>query len=224
MLLISVKKFAGRMGVAPDTVTRWVRQGLIKPTVRTIGGHARFDADAPLPQPVKEKPMPAADRPRVPWTPRRVWRSSSEPWPPSRDVRDPPVGHRALNKFFEERYQANKLDPTQAACSYNGEANWRSRRRSQEYAAARIENCTEGTLIVGQFTRAELHEEIWRVPLVVVAQQLGLSDNGLRKICKNYQIKMPPRGYWMAVRAGKKRPKPKLAPLKQPKCKPVIRS
>jgi len=40
--------------------------------------------------------------------------------------------------------------------------------------------------------------------LDAVPQQYGLSDNGLRKICKRLNVPVPPRGYWAKVEAGHK--------------------
>ncbi len=36
-------------------------------------------------------------------------------------------------------------------------------------------------------TRLELYEKIWSTPMVVLAKEFNLSDNGLRKICKKHK-------------------------------------
>jgi hypothetical protein len=53
-------------------------------------------------------------------------------------------------------------------------------------------------------TREQLYERVWSVPIWTLCQQYGLSDNGLRKICKRLNVPVPPRGYWAKVEAGHK--------------------
>jgi hypothetical protein len=53
-------------------------------------------------------------------------------------------------------------------------------------------------------TREQLYEQVWSVPIWTLCQQYGLSDNGLRKICKRLNVPVPPRGYWAKVEAGHK--------------------
>jgi hypothetical protein len=52
--------------------------------------------------------------------------------------------------------------------------------------------------------REELYEQVWSVPIWTLCEQYGLSDNGLRKVCKRLNVPMPERGYWAKVEAGKK--------------------
>jgi hypothetical protein len=51
-------------------------------------------------------------------------------------------------------------------------------------------------------SREQLYEEVWSVSMVKLAKQYGLSDVGLAKICKRYNIPRPPRGYWARKAAG----------------------
>jgi len=51
--------------------------------------------------------------------------------------------------------------------------------------------------------RQTLYEEIWVEPMTTVAVRYGISDNGLRKRCKSWNIPWPPNGYWAKVKAGK---------------------
>ncbi len=44
--------------------------------------------------------------------------------------------------------------------------------------------------------RSELHRMVWEEALSKLAPKLGLSDVGLRKICKRLNIPLPPQGYW----------------------------
>jgi hypothetical protein len=37
---------------------------------------------------------------------------------------------------------------------------------------------------------------VWEEALSKLAPKLGLSDVGLRKICKRHNIPQPPQGYW----------------------------
>jgi len=50
--------------------------------------------------------------------------------------------------------------------------------------------------------REELYEEAWSVPLSQLCEKYGLSDNGLRKVCKRLNVPVPARGYWAKVEAG----------------------
>ncbi len=54
---------------------------------------------------------------------------------------------------------------------------------------------------------------VWEDALSKPAPKLGLSDVGLRKICKRHNIPLPPQGYW--ARSPKRR-SPKRTPLPQP--------
>jgi hypothetical protein len=58
--------------------------------------------------------------------------------------------------------------------------------------------------------REELYEQVWSVPIWTLCEQYGLSDNGLRKVCKRLNVPVPSRGYWAKVEAGRK---VKRAPL-----------
>jgi len=63
--------------------------------------------------------------------------------------------------------------------------------------------------------RAELYERIWTTPMTTLAKEFGISDVGLRKICKRANMPLPPSGYWMMKQFGKRLPrKPALPPLK----------
>jgi hypothetical protein len=52
--------------------------------------------------------------------------------------------------------------------------------------------------------REELYEQVWSVPIWTLCELYGLSDNGLRKICRRLNVPVPPRGYWAKVEAGHK--------------------
>lgn len=38
-------ELARELGISPRTVARYVREGLLKPTETTLGGHYRWDVD-----------------------------------------------------------------------------------------------------------------------------------------------------------------------------------
>lgn len=62
-------------------------------------------------------------------------------------------------------------------------------------------------------SRCELFERVWSTPMVKLADEYGISDVGLAKICKRMEIPRPPCGYWQKLKAGKIQTKPKLKPL-----------
>jgi hypothetical protein len=55
-----------------------------------------------------------------------------------------------------------------------------------------------------RLTREELYEKVWQSAMIHVAAELGISGNGLAKICDRHKIPYPPRGYWAKKAAGKK--------------------
>jgi len=60
--------------------------------------------------------------------------------------------------------------------------------------------------------RNELYEQVWKVPMTKLAKQYGISDVGLKKICKKLNVPTPPRGHWARVQHGqrvKRTPLPK---------------
>lgn len=52
------------------------------------------------------------------------------------------------------------------------------------------------------FKRQALYEEVWSTPLTKLGEKYGLSDNGIRKVCKAMNIPLPPAGHWAKVDAG----------------------
>ena len=43
-------------------------------------------------------------------------------------------------------------------------------------------------------TRTELYERVWAEPIRKLSKEYGLSDVGLAKVCRRYDIPIPPRG------------------------------
>ena len=65
------------------------------------------------------------------------------------------------------------------------------------------------------YKRKELYEQAWSEPMIKLAPKYGLSDNGLRKICKKLNIPLPPQGYWIKLQYGKADPRPALPPAQE---------
>ena len=49
------------------------------------------------------------------------------------------------------------------------------------------------------FERHKLYAEVWTEPATKVAKRYGVSDVGLRKICKRLSVPLPPLGYWARI-------------------------
>jgi hypothetical protein len=67
------------------------------------------------------------------------------------------------------------------------------------------------------YEREKLYEEVWKEPVLVVANRYGVSNVALAKACRKLAVPLPPRGYWARVRAGRKAPpRPPLPPYESP--------
>ena len=53
-------------------------------------------------------------------------------------------------------------------------------------------------------SREELFRQVWTTPMSHLAQDYGISGNGLVKICDRLKVPYPPRGYWAKKAAGKR--------------------
>jgi hypothetical protein len=47
-----------------------------------------------------------------------------------------------------------------------------------------------------EISREELHRLVWKTPIQRLAEQFGITGNGLAKICDRVNVPYPPRGYW----------------------------
>ena len=63
-----------------------------------------------------------------------------------------------------------------------------------------------------QLTREQLYKLVWEKPMVRLAEQFGISGNGLAKICRRLDVPYPPRGWWAKLAAGKSVTVGKLPP------------
>ncbi|MBI1309144.1 MAG: hypothetical protein GC129_04750 [Proteobacteria bacterium] len=59
-------------------------------------------------------------------------------------------------------------------------------------------------------TRQELFKLVWEKPMLKLAKDFGISDVGLKKICKRLNIPTPPQGHWVRAELGKATTPPKL--------------
>lgn len=64
-------------------------------------------------------------------------------------------------------------------------------------------------------SREELYELVWSKPATQLAQEYGVSDVGLAKVCKKLEVPRPAVGYWQRLRAGKNPARPELPPLSE---------
>ena len=54
-----------------------------------------------------------------------------------------------------------------------------------------------------RISRTELHARVWQTPMTRLGLELGISGNGLAKICQRLDVPYPPRGHWAKKEAGK---------------------
>jgi len=47
----------------------------------------------------------------------------------------------------------------------------------------------------------ELEKMVWEMPISEIAKKYGVSDSIISKRCKQWDIKKPPRGYWVKIRS-----------------------
>lgn len=59
-------------------------------------------------------------------------------------------------------------------------------------------------------TREELYAQVWTTTMRKLAPTYGLSDVGLKKVCKKHGIPTPPVGYWVKKEFGKRVRQPPL--------------
>lgn len=53
------------------------------------------------------------------------------------------------------------------------------------------------------YNRETLYREVWKSPVIDVANRYKVSDTTIRKICRALDIPLPQQGYWAKLRAGK---------------------
>jgi integrase len=73
-----------------------------------------------------------------------------------------------------------------------------------------------------RISRRDLYDLIWSQPMTTLADQLGISDVGLGKVCRRANIPSPARGYWAKTTTGGNYHRPAL-PSEQGKSVNIIR-
>jgi len=61
-----------------------------------------------------------------------------------------------------------------------------------------------------RLTRADLYEKVWATPMRILAEEFGMSDVGLAKVCRKHNVPVPPVGYWRRKETGYKVTRPLL--------------
>src|SRR5574340_414018 len=61
-----------------------------------------------------------------------------------------------------------------------------------------------------KITREELYDRIWKLPATKLAEELGISDVALAKICRKLNIPKPGPGHWRLVQLGWEMERPPL--------------
>ena len=64
-----------------------------------------------------------------------------------------------------------------------------------------------------KFTRKELYDLVWSTSRSKLTSQYAFSNEGLKKLCKQFEIPMPDNGYWMKLKFNKEIEKPKFNTL-----------
>ncbi len=62
-------------------------------------------------------------------------------------------------------------------------------------------------------TRDQLFKQVWETPMIKLAEQYGISGNGLAKICRRLNIPYPPRRWWAKKTAGQTVKAAELPPI-----------
>lgn len=66
-----------------------------------------------------------------------------------------------------------------------------------------------------KLSREELFALVWEKPTSEIAQELGLSDVAIGKLCAKLQVPKPPRGYWARMQAGQRPHRPALVAFRE---------
>jgi hypothetical protein len=64
-----------------------------------------------------------------------------------------------------------------------------------------------------EITRKELYDIVWSSPITKLTLQYALSIEGLKKVCKQFEIPIPDASYWSKLKFNKKIKKEKLNPI-----------
>lgn len=61
-----------------------------------------------------------------------------------------------------------------------------------------------------ELSRKQLYDLVWSTPLSKIALQYAYNNDGIKKICKDYDIPMPDASYWSKIKYNKKVKKEEL--------------
>jgi hypothetical protein len=64
-----------------------------------------------------------------------------------------------------------------------------------------------------ELTRKELYDIVWSTTLTKLTQQYAYTNEGIKKLCKQFEIPMPDASYWSKLKFNKKIKKEKLNPI-----------
>lgn len=64
-----------------------------------------------------------------------------------------------------------------------------------------------------ELTRKELYDLVWSTTLSKLTKEFAYSNEGIKKICKQFEIPMPDGSYWSKLKFNKKFKKDKLNPI-----------
>ena len=64
-----------------------------------------------------------------------------------------------------------------------------------------------------ELTRKELYDIVWSTTLTKLTQQYAYTNDGIKKLCKQFEIPMPDASYWSKLKFNKKPKKEKLNPV-----------
>ena len=54
-----------------------------------------------------------------------------------------------------------------------------------------------------KLTRKELYDLVWSTTISKILEKYALSNDGFKKICKKYEVPLPPNGYWLKLKHNK---------------------
>lgn len=64
-----------------------------------------------------------------------------------------------------------------------------------------------------ELTRKELYDIVWSTTLSKLTEQYAYTNDGIKKICKQFEVPMPDGSYWSKLKFNKKFKKEKLNPI-----------
>ena len=54
-----------------------------------------------------------------------------------------------------------------------------------------------------QITRKELYDLVWSIPITKLTLQYAITVDGIKKLCKQFDIPIPQSGYWSKIKFNK---------------------